>query len=78
MTASGLTSDEIRSLVARGYIEPATEVTRPSDTTRKFRPIRKIHFGDKTCFVVTAAGLRLTTTQPDRTTSRQPPLRRAA
>lgn len=78
LMAAGLTPEEIRWLVASRYIEPAREVTKPSDTIRQFRPIRKFDLGRKTCFVVTAAGLRLTTIEPDRATWQQPPLRRAA
>src|SRR5574340_431184 len=73
LTAMGLTVDHLRRLLANGYIECRQEVTKPRDIARKFRVAEKPTFTNKTCFVVTEAGLRLTTTE-----SARPWTRRAA
>jgi hypothetical protein len=78
LTAMGLTADDIRWLVARSYIEVAREVSRYSDTLRKFQPLRSVRFGKKTCFVITAAGLRLITVEPRRTMLQPTSVRKAA
>jgi hypothetical protein len=63
LKALGLTSYDLRWLLSRGYIEHAREITAPNDTARKFRSPRSANFTSRSCFVLTAAGLRLTTTE---------------
>ena len=78
LTAMGLTAEDIRWLVARRYIAVAREVSRFDDPERKFQPIQSVRFGKRACFIVTAAGLRLTTADPERSASHLAPLRKAA
>ena len=59
----GLTTGDLEWLVGNGYAEHAREVTKPDDRTRKFRGGRKLVFTERTCFVVTAAGMSLTTVE---------------
>ena len=59
----GLTPGDLRWLVKHGYAEHAREVTKPDDRQRRFRAARGLMFSDETCFVVTAAGMSLTTVE---------------
>jgi hypothetical protein len=59
--ALGLSLDDLCWVVASGYAEPRQEVTKRRDMSRRFRPARNLDFDKNTCFVVTNAGLRLTT-----------------
>jgi hypothetical protein len=59
--AIGLSLDDLSWLVSCGYVEHRQEVTKRRDVARRFRPARTLDFNKKTCFVVTNAGLRLTT-----------------
>ncbi len=58
----GLTPEDLRWLIDRGYVEHGCEITKAGDPARRFRRSRKSTFRQKTCFVVTAAGLSLTAT----------------
>jgi hypothetical protein len=60
----GLSSDDLRWLVTSGYAECGREITKRGDTARKFGRMRNLRFTERTCFVVTDAGLRLTTEVP--------------
>ena len=62
LKAIGLKLDDLRWLVTSGYARHGQELTKPSDTARRFRPARDLKFAKKSCFVVTEAGLQLTTT----------------
>ena len=73
LMALGATVGDLNLLVHRGYAEHAREVTRLSDTSRRFTPPRGLGFAKRTCFVLTEAGLRLTAIGP-----RWMPQRRAA
>ena len=64
LTAMGLTADDIRWLVTNGYVRHGQEVTKQSDAARNFHPVRDLTFTKQACFVVTDAGLRLTTAVP--------------
>lgn len=64
LTALGLSVDDLRWLVASGYVRHGLEVTKRSDAARNFNPDRDLDFSKKTCFVITDAGLRMTTTVP--------------
>ena len=50
--------------VASGCAECGREITKRGDTARSFRPVANYRFTEKTCFIVTDAGLRLTATMP--------------
>jgi hypothetical protein len=64
LTDIGLSVDDLRWLVAGGYVRHGQEATRRSDAARNFRPARDFNFTKKTCFVLTDAGLRLTAMAP--------------
>ena len=49
---------------ASGCAECGRETTKPGDTRGEFRPMHDLRFTRTTCFVVTDAGLRMTTTVP--------------
>lgn len=55
--ALGVTDSVLRWLVMKGYVGQALETTRPIDPTRKFKLARNLAFTEKTCFVITEAGL---------------------
>jgi hypothetical protein len=61
LRALGLSHEDLCWLVTSGYVEPRQEVTKRRDASRRFRPARNLDFDKTTCFVVTNAGLRLTT-----------------
>ena len=61
LLAAGLSTSDLRWLVRRGYLEHGYEVTRPQDVARRFRPCRNLAFAERTCFVLTEAGLCLVT-----------------
>jgi hypothetical protein len=63
LVAEGLTTSDLRWLVRKGYLEHACEVTRPQDPVRRFRACRNLAFAERTCFVLTEAGLRLLTAE---------------
>jgi hypothetical protein len=53
----GATETDLRWLVCEGYVEHAREVTKVEDDSREFEPMGKLSFADRTCFVLTAAGV---------------------
>jgi hypothetical protein len=73
LKAVGASDSDLRWLAERGYVEHAREVTRPGDASRRFAPPRGACFAKRTCFILTKAGLRLTSVTSCRT-----PRRRAA
>jgi hypothetical protein len=73
LVALGATVDDLNRLVHGGFVEHAREVTRLSDASRRFAPPRGLNITKNTCFILTAAGLRLTCRGPAWT-----PQRRAA
>jgi hypothetical protein len=65
LTAIGISVEDLRWLVTNGYVRHGQEITRRSDAARNFHPVRRdLTFTKKTCFVITDAGLRRTTTAP--------------
>ncbi len=64
LTTIGLSLDDVRWLVTGGYVRHGREVTGRSDAARRFRPARDLSFTKTTCFVLTDAGLQLTTAEP--------------
>jgi hypothetical protein len=59
LLAAGLTGTEIRWLLASGLAEHALERVRPSQDHRSYRRMANLALTPRSCFVVTAAGLRL-------------------
>ncbi len=55
---AGLTVNDLRWLSAKGYLEHAVESTHIHDPSRTFQPTSNLSFLQRTCFVVTEAGLR--------------------
>lgn len=53
---AGLTSTDLRSLLVDGLIERRREVTRPTDSIRKFRGVGSLALDVADCFVLTDAG----------------------
>lgn len=52
LAAMGLTTEDLRWLASKGYVHHARELTRPSDTTRRFCRSRNLSFAKQTCFVL--------------------------
>jgi hypothetical protein len=73
--AIGVTTSTLRWLVMKGFAAHAFEVTRPNDTSRKFRPGRNLAFTEKTRFVITSAGRSLLKAGLDNAQSRHLPNR---
>jgi hypothetical protein len=54
----GLTENDFRWLVCKGYVKHAEEVTRPGEMGRQFKPSGELVFSAKTCFVLTEVGVQ--------------------
>ena len=59
LLASGLSGTEVRCLVARGLAQHVLEQIRPAFGRRTFRQVANLGLTPRSCFVITAAGLRL-------------------
>jgi hypothetical protein len=57
LRAFGLTVNDFRWLVCKGYVEHAREVTRLGEMGRQFRANGELVFSKRTCFVLTEAGV---------------------
>jgi hypothetical protein len=55
--ALDLSPNDLRWLVAKGYLEHLQETTRHKAERRSFRPDGKMIFASRSCFVLTEAGL---------------------
>ena len=53
---AGLTNNDFRWLVCRGYLEHAREITLADAKTRKFQPCQGLRFFKSTCFLLTQFG----------------------
>jgi len=62
LVAMGLSASVLRWLASMSYVEHAFEVTTSRDTVRKFRPSRNLSFFNRTCFVLTDAGVSFVAT----------------
>ena len=56
LSASGSVS-LLRSLVRAGLAEHRQEISRPADTARRFLPLANLSFPQRTCLVLTDAGM---------------------
>lgn len=54
----GLTVNDFRWLVCKGYVEHAREVTRLGEMGRQFRANGELVFSKRTCFVLTGSGVQ--------------------
>ena len=59
LAAQGLTRNDFRWLVRKGWAEHQREVTLEEDNGRAFRPTGDLTFPDGTCFVLTDEGMSL-------------------
>ena len=55
----GLSDNDLRWMIWKGYVEHAGEITKPGDPSRGFRQDEGLNFNKKTCFVLTRAGVQL-------------------
>jgi hypothetical protein len=56
LLAAGLTINDLRWLLYRGYLAHAVETTGPHDDHRSFRPAGKIALAAASCFILTPTG----------------------
>lgn len=69
---AGLASSDLRWLIAKGYVEHATEIDAESTDQRSFETLHRFRFTDASCFVLTNLGIefaRLGLLEPLRATS---------
>jgi hypothetical protein len=59
LRALGLSHTDLRSLLLKGYLEHARERTRAGTSQRFFQPLRSLVLPKRTCFVLTAKGLKI-------------------
>ena len=55
----GLTANDLRWMVCKGYVEHARELSSADDDARRFRPGNKLRYDRRSCFVLTSAGLAM-------------------
>ncbi len=53
----GLTNNDFRWLICKGYVEHGLEITRGHESSRAFRRRKGLIFGRRTCFVLTQEGV---------------------
>ncbi len=58
LRAAGATNSALRWLVCSGHVEHGRETTLLGDVARTFRRSQGLRFTDKTCFVLTEAGIK--------------------
>ena len=56
---AGLTNNEFRWLLVKGYVKQAQEITLPGDDKRSFRLLGRFILQPDSCFVLTDAGVRV-------------------
>jgi hypothetical protein len=59
LRSTGLTNGDLRWLVCQGYVDHCLEETEAKDTERIFRRAPNLALDERSCFVLTAAGLDL-------------------
>ena len=64
LAAMGVTTNDLRWLVCKGYAQHAREVTLPGEPGRSFHPEGQLKFGRRTCFILTASGVALAHSLP--------------
>ncbi len=52
----GMTPNDLRWLLCKGYVEHASEITQRSEDRRTFLPIGKLNICRRSCFILTPAG----------------------
>src|SRR5262245_53039047 len=77
LRSAGLTSNNLRWLLCKGYADHAIETTRPQAARRTFQAAGNLMLGERSCFVLTPAGAALAReegfTPPKRGTPEQAP-----
>jgi hypothetical protein len=63
LQSAGLTSSDLRWLVCKGYAEHAVEITPAGQQHRRFRQGNRLSFDERTCVVLTDAGLAVRATR---------------
>ena len=58
LRATGLSECDMRWLGCKRYVEHALEMTLPGEAQRSFRPLGKLTFLDRSCFVLSNDGVR--------------------
>lgn len=59
------TCTQLRWLVCKGYIEHARETTKPDSANRTFESANALSFGSTSCFVLSEAGVLVTSEQKE-------------
>jgi hypothetical protein len=59
LRSAGLTSNNLRWLLCKGYADHAIETTRPKATRRTFQAAGNLMLCERSCFVLTPAGVAL-------------------
>jgi hypothetical protein len=57
LLTTGLTVSDLRWLVQQKYLEHAVEITTRRDRRRVFRPVSNLALAERSCFLLTPAGL---------------------
>jgi hypothetical protein len=57
LRAVGLTDNDFRWLICKEYVRHARETTPPGGSRRSFEPADELRFSERSCFVLTEAGL---------------------
>lgn len=70
----GLSANDLRFLVRLQYVVHAHEVKVVGNDGRQFRPTGDLYFTNRTCFVLTPAGIAATTSSPDGSDDQHPVL----
>jgi hypothetical protein len=63
LRAAGLTNSDLRWLVCQGYVAHAVEETQTTDAGRVFHPAPNLALDERSCFILTLAGLALAQNQ---------------
>jgi hypothetical protein len=57
LRASGLTDNDLRYLICKGYVDHASEIKRSGQDDRSFRSTGRFHFSRRSCFIITDTGM---------------------
>jgi hypothetical protein len=67
LRACGLTNNDLRYLICKGYVDHAGEVKQIGQEERSFVGTGRFHFSRRTCFIITDAGMSFLQTTQTRT-----------
>ena len=60
----GIGNNDLRWLLAAGFVSCSIETTTATDPARKFKPSRRLGFSKQTCFVLTERGMKIARALP--------------